>query len=93
MSDTPKNPADSGKPVEAASAAPGEKRSASRPRQLARASESGDPQVHQLLAERQTAQMNLATHKAAAEQSKAALEGLEEDVAAADAALAELGYE
>src|SRR5690348_8627779 len=43
--------------VEAASAAPGEKRSASRP--AARAAESGDPAVHKALADLQTAQMNL----------------------------------
>ena len=88
MADTSK-PAD--RPVESASAAPGEKRSAARP--LARASESGDPEVHRLLAERQAAQMNLAAHKAAADESGAALEGHEEKVAAADRALAELGFE
>jgi hypothetical protein len=93
MADTPNTPAGSGRTVESASAAPGEKRSASRPQHLARAAESGDPAVHQLLAERQTAQMNLATHKAAAEESREALEGHEEKVKAADDALAELGYE
>ena len=48
--------ADSKKPVEAATAAPGEKRSASR--LLARASESGDPAVHQLLGAIYTAEQN-----------------------------------
>ncbi len=47
---------DSKKPVEAATAAPGEKRAASRP--LAKASESGDPAVQKLLGDRQTAYMN-----------------------------------
>lgn len=44
------------KPVESATAAPGEKRSAARP--LARGSESGDPAVQQLLAGRYTAHQN-----------------------------------
>ena len=51
--------------VEAASAAPGEKRSAGRPRRepapspaLLRASESGDPAVHQLLGAIYSAQQN-----------------------------------
>jgi len=44
---------DSKKPVEAATAAPGEKRAVSRP--LAKASESGDPAVQKLLGDRQTA--------------------------------------
>lgn len=43
-------------PVEAASAAPGEKRAASRP--LAKASAAGDGYVQWLLAERNTAEMN-----------------------------------
>jgi hypothetical protein len=47
------------KNVEAASAAPGEKRSASRPAPaLAKASESGDPAVHQILAEIEVARRN-----------------------------------
>jgi hypothetical protein len=71
--------------VEAASAAPGEKRSAGRPRKnpepagvpaLAKASESGDPAVQQLLGARYTAQQN----------------GDADGVAAADAALAALGF-
>lgn len=44
------------KPVESASAAPGERRSVSRP--LAKAAESGDPAVQKLLGDRQTAAMN-----------------------------------
>lgn len=43
-------------PVEAATAAPGEKRSVSRP--LAKAAESGDPAVHQLLGAIYTAEQN-----------------------------------
>ena len=45
------------RPVEAATAAPGEKRSAARPA-LAKASESGDPAVHQLLGAIYTAEQN-----------------------------------
>ena len=69
--------------VEAASAAPGEKRSAGRPRKeaappaLLRGSESGDPSVHQLIADMYTAQQNV--YKDA-------------ERAAADA-LADLGFE
>lgn len=60
---TEKKPAGD-RPVEAASAAPGEKRSAARPEKpapapLARASESGNPDVHKALGDLQTAQMNL----------------------------------
>jgi hypothetical protein len=44
------------RPVEAATAAPGEKRSVSRP--LASAAASGDPAVQKLLADRNTAAMN-----------------------------------
>ena len=58
-----KNPAD--RPVEAASAAPGEKRSTARPGGLAKASEAGDPAVHKALADLQTARMNLAAAEAA----------------------------
>lgn len=81
-----------GKPVEAASAAPGEKRSASRPR-LARASESGDPAVQKLLADRWTAQQNAAMHHGGAGSATQQKAGHEAQVAEADAALAELGYE
>lgn len=47
---------DAKKSVEAASAAPGERRSASRP--LQKASESGLPDVQKLLGDRHTAQQN-----------------------------------
>jgi hypothetical protein len=80
-----------GKPVEAATAAPGEKRSTSRP--LARASESGDPAVHKALADLQAAQMNAQAHQDAADQAKDAAEGNDEAVQKAKDALAELGYE
>lgn len=70
MADTPK------RPVEAASAAPGEKRAAVRP-QLARASESGDPAVQKLLADRNTFAQN----------------GDSDGAARVTAALAELGVE
>jgi hypothetical protein len=66
---------DSKKPVEAASAAPGEKRSVPRP--LAKASGAGDPSVHWLLGERNTAEMN----------------GDADRAAWATAQLAELGFE
>jgi hypothetical protein len=64
---------------------------------LARASESGDPAVQYLLAERQAAQMNREALQATDE---AAVKALDEDIKAADARiddvnkrLAELGYE
>jgi hypothetical protein len=88
MSDE-KSPLPQRKPVESASAAPGEKRSASR----AKASESGDPAVHKALADRYTAQQNEAYHRNAAEQAAAAQKGNAEEVAAADKALEELGFE
>jgi hypothetical protein len=74
--------------VESASAAPGEKRSVSRPR-LARASESGDPVVHKLIGDLETARLNLAA---------ARLEGVrdpdaEQSEATTRAALRRLGYE
>jgi hypothetical protein len=69
--------------VEAATAGPGEKRSAGRPRKAPaepapppRASESGDPAVHQLISDRYTAEQN----------------GDDDAAAAADAALAALGF-
>lgn len=65
--------ADSKKPVEAATAAPGEQRAASRPA-LAKASESSDPAVHKLLADIQTAQMN--GNDEQAEAARKALAGL-----------------
>ena len=45
------------KPVEAATAAPGEKRAAPRPA-LLKASESGNADVHRILADLQAAQLN-----------------------------------
>ena len=80
------------RPVESASAAPGEKRSASRA-PLMKASESGDPAVHQALAELNAAQMNAQTHKDAAEASAEAAKGHDEAVQKAKDALADLGYE
>lgn len=80
-----------GRPVESASAAPGEKRSASRP--LAPASESGDPEVHKALADLQAAQMNAQSHKDAADQANDLAEGNDEAVKKAKDRLAELGYE
>lgn len=80
--------ADKGRPVEAASAAPGEKRSVSRP-PLARASESGDGEVHKLLGDLDTARQNLA----AAHREGVSDPDAEQSAAAARARLAELGYE
>jgi hypothetical protein len=77
--------------VEAASAAPGEKRSAGRP--LAKASEAGDPAVQKLLADKWTAQQWAAQHKDTADRSAAERKGHEDQVAALDAELAELGFE
>lgn len=76
-----------GKPVEAATAAPGERRAAARP--LAKASESGNPEVHQALGNLETARLNLAA---------AAAEGVEDPDAersaqAARQQLRELGFE
>jgi hypothetical protein len=70
--------------VESATAGPGEKRSAGRPRKAEpaapaarpRASESGDPAVHQLLADAYIARQN----------------GDDDKAEAAEAALRELGY-
>lgn len=76
------------KPVEAATAAPGEQRQASRP-PLARASESGDPAVHQALADLYTAQQNLD----AARREGTGDPGAEQSAAAARARLADLGFE
>lgn len=80
------------RPVESASAAPGEKRSASRA-PLLKASESGDPAVHKALADLQAAQMNQQSHQDAAEQAADLAEGNDEAVEAAKKALADLGYE
>ena len=85
-----------GKPVESASAVPGEKRDASRPQahgKLARASESGDPAVHKAMADLYTAQQNAAAAQSAGDQSAALKAGQDEEVAKAQAALADLGYE
>jgi hypothetical protein len=77
------------KPVEAASAAPGEKRSAARPGLLP-ASESGDPEVHKALGDLHTAQQNLAVVRDAHAAEDLAAEAAEKD---ARRRLAELGYE
>jgi hypothetical protein len=74
------------KPVEAATAAPGEKRSASRP--LAKASGSGDPVVHTLIGNLETARLNLA----AAQREGVRDPEAEQSAAAARAQLEELGY-
>ena len=75
------------KPVEAASAAPGEKRSVSPP--LRRASESGDPEVHKLLGDLDTARQNLdAARREGVEDPDA-----EQSASAVRAHLRELGYE
>jgi hypothetical protein len=76
------------KPVEAASAAPGEKRSVTRP-PLARASESGDPEVHKVLGDLHTARQNLAVVSDAH-----AAEDADAEAAEADALrrLEELGF-
>jgi hypothetical protein len=79
--------ADSKKPVEAATAAPGEQRSASR--SAAPASESGDPAVHKALADLQTARQNLADARAAEPPD---VSKFEEDEKAALDRLRELGY-
>lgn len=64
---------------------------------LGRASESGDPAVQQLVAERQTAQMN---REALQPTDEAAIKALNDDIKAADERinelnkqLADLGYE
>lgn len=56
---------------------------------LARASESGDPAVHQALAVLQGAQMN----RAALDVEKADIDAADQAVADAKKALADLGYE
>lgn len=79
-----KNPSS---PVEAATAAPGEKRAASRP--LAKASESGNPDVQKAIGDLETARLNLA----AAKREGAEDPDAEQSAKAARAALRELGYE
>lgn len=87
-----KSPAPASRPVEAASAAPGEKRAAARP-PLAKASESGDPAVQKVLADKQTAQMNAAMHEDEVRRAQAARTAHERQAAAAEDALREMGYE
>jgi hypothetical protein len=77
------------KPVEAASAAPGEQRAVSRP-PLARASESGNPEVHKVLGDLQTAQQNLAFIRESHAAADPAAEAAERD---ARSRLADLGFE
>lgn len=79
-----KNPS---RPVESATAAPGEKRAAS-PR-LSRASESGNGEVQQLLGVLDTARLNLA----AADKESVTDQEAEASRDAAVARLRELGYE
>ena len=76
------------RPVEAATAGPGEKRAAVRP-SLAKASESGNPDVQQALGNLETARLNLEAVRAAGAGDPEA----EDAVARAQAALAELGFE
>lgn len=73
------------KPVESATAAPGERRAVVRPR----AAESGDPAVHKALADLQTARQNLAAVRAARETQDPDAEADEKD---ALQRLADLGY-
>lgn len=75
------------RPVEAATAGPGEKRAASPP--LRRASESGDGEVHKLLGDLDTARQNLAAAKREGTEDPDA----EQSAKDARARLAELGYE
>jgi hypothetical protein len=56
---------------------------------LARASESSDPAVHQLIAERRTLEMNLETARAT---DAATIKDAEERIAAVDRQLADLGF-
>ena len=56
-------------------------------------SKLSDPDMNKALADLNTAQMNAATHEDAADSSAAAAEGLDEEIAKAQAALADLGYE
>lgn len=74
------------RPVEAASAAPGEQRSAARPK----ASESGDPAVHKLLGDLETARRNLADVQNAKKEDEDAYKKDEQD---AVKALKDLGYD
>lgn len=87
-------------PVEAATAAPGEKRSAGRPRKepgpvprYAKASESGDPAIQKLLADRWTAEQAAAQAASDAETAEAVRGYHEDHVAARTQALNDLGFE
>jgi hypothetical protein len=82
--------ADSSKPVESASAAPGEKRSAARPK--VKAAESGDPVAQKAIADLQTARLNLEAAKGG-EGRDAAVAEAEQAVKDAEARLADLGFE
>ncbi|HXJ27465.1 MAG TPA: hypothetical protein VNH17_17255 [Streptosporangiaceae bacterium] len=88
-----KKPASS-KPVEEATAAPGERRSVSPPpRKLAKASESGDPAIQKLLADRNTAEMNAATAAGDSAQSEAVAKAHQQHIADRNKDLADLGFE
>lgn len=56
---------------------------------LARASESSDPAVHQLIAERRTLEMNL---EAARERDEATITDAEQRIAVVDKQLTDLGF-
>lgn len=73
--------------MEAASAAPGEQRAASRP--AGRAAESGHPDVHKALGDQYTAEQNLAAAKREGVEDKDAQQSYDD----ARARLRELGYE
>jgi hypothetical protein len=79
---------DGKKPVEAASAAPGETRAVSRPRPLP-ASTSGDPEVHKLIGDVETARQNLNAARREGVRDPEA----EESDRVSRARLAELGFE
>lgn len=81
-----KNPA---KPVEAATAGPGEQRATVRPPHLAKASESGDGAVHKLLGDLETARLNLA----AAEHEGVRDPDAEQSAARSRAELRRMGFE
>lgn len=74
------------RPVESTSAAPGEKRSAARPR----ASESGNPDVHKALGDLYTARQNLAAVRAAKRENE---DDYRADEQAALERLRDLGYD
>jgi hypothetical protein len=80
--------ADSKKPVESASAAPGETRAVSRPQRVP-ASTSGDPEVHKLIGDVETARQNLDAARREGVRDPEA----EESDRVSRARLAELGFE